>query len=349
MTDETPTNGWHIFKGNVDKPHNEIDDKLPPPPRWRDFKGDLKNAHEPPPLDGNDPEAYRGRKYQAGQEEVEMVNAAIYLRRPLLVTGPAGAGKSSLAYAVAWELSLGPVLHWPITTRSTIQDGLYSYDAIGRLQESQMSKPLAGDDQAACKAPDVGRFIRLGPLGTALLPTKRPRVLLIDEIDKSDIDLPNDLLNVFEEGRFPIHELVRMGEDQTTSVYPFKGNTPDVTVIGGEVICSAFPLVVLTSNGERELPKPFLRRCIRLDIPEPNEDKLADIVRSHFGADLETGEREALIQAFLTRRTPGSLATDQLLNAAYLTLAGINLRHVRDDGTSLLDAVLRRLDDSVRP
>ena len=140
-----------------------------------------------------------------------------------------------------------------------------------------------------------------------------------------------------------------MGEDQTTSVYPFKGNTPDVTVTGGEVICSAFPLVVLTSNGERELPKPFLRRCIRLDIPEPNEDKLADIVRSHFGADLETGEREALIQAFLTRRTPGSLATDQLLNAAYLTLAGINLRHVRDDGTSLLNAVLRRLDDSVRP
>ena len=173
MTDETPTNEWHIFKGNVEAPHAEID-KLPDPPRWRDFKGNLTNAHEPPPLDKEDPEAYRGRKYQAGPEEVEMVNAALYLRRPLLVTGPPGAGKSSLAYAVAWELSLGPVLHWPITTRSTIQDGLYSYDAIGRLQESQMGKPPAGDDQGACKAPDVGRFIRLAPWARPSCPRSGP-------------------------------------------------------------------------------------------------------------------------------------------------------------------------------
>jgi MoxR-like ATPase len=289
-------------------------------------------------------------KYKAGPEEVEMVNAALYLRRPLLVTGPPGAGKSSLAYSVAWELSLGKVLHWPITTRSTIEDGLYSYDAIGRLQESQMSRQGSGGDPTACPAPpDPGRFIRLGPLGTALLPARLPRVLLIDEIDKSDIDLPNDLLNAFEEGRFPIQELVRMGEEHTTHVYPWKGKNPDVAVTGGEVVCSAFPFVVLTSNGERELPKPFLRRCIRLDIREPNEDKLADIVRSHFGEDLDKGEREVLIQEFLTRRTPGSLATDQLLNAVYLTLAGIDVRHAPKDGKSLLDAVLRRLDDSVQP
>ena len=357
MTEENQTNQWHIFKGDGREPHNDIK-RLPEPPDWRAFKGDPANAHEPPPLDPEDPEAYRGKKYKAGPEEIEMVNAALYLRRPLLVTGPPGAGKSSLAYAVAWELSLGPVLHWPVTTRATIQDGLYSYDAIGRLQESQMGRPplltpvgdgVPAEGVPACVLPDPGRFIRLGPLGTALLPAERPRAVLIDEIDKSDIDLPNDLLNVFEEGRFPIPELVRLGEDHTTRVYAWKGRRPDVAVTGGEVLCSAFPFVVMTSNRERELPRPFLRRCIRLDIDDPTEEKLADIVRSHFGERLDKGERDVLIREFLNRRTPGSLATDQLLNAVYLTLAGINVRHAPEGGKSLLEAVLRRLDDAVRP
>src|SRR5262249_24910117 len=134
----------------------------------------------------------RGANYKASDNERELVNAAMVLRRPLLMTGKPGNGKSTLAYAVAWELNLGPVLRWPITTRATLQEALYRYDAVERLRDASMA--------GAGSAPQIGDYIRLGPLGTALIPAQRPRVLLIDEIDKSDIDLPNDLLNVLEEG-----------------------------------------------------------------------------------------------------------------------------------------------------
>src|SRR5262249_38678447 len=140
---------------------------------------------------------------------IELVNAALYLRRPLLITGRPGTGKSSLIYAVAWELRLGEVLRWSITSRSTLQQGLYHYDAIGRLQDSQ----LGGTTTEKRLPPDISKYLKLGPLGTALLPTARPRALLIDEIDKSDLDLPNDLLNIFEEGEFPIPELERFDQE----------------------------------------------------------------------------------------------------------------------------------------
>lgn len=131
-------------------------------------------------------------------EALELINAALYLRRPLLVTGEPGSGKSTLAHSVAYELGLGRVLQWPIVSRTELKDGLYTYDAIGRLQDAQLAERGTGRG-----SDDIGRYIRLGPLGTALLPAERPRVLLIDELDKSDIDLPNDLLNVVEEGSSP--------------------------------------------------------------------------------------------------------------------------------------------------
>ncbi|MFM6859063.1 MAG: MoxR family ATPase, partial [Dolichospermum sp.] len=115
-----------------------------------------------------------------------------------------GTGKTSLAYAVAYELGLGEVLHWPITTRTTLKDGLYSYDAIGRLQDAK--------DKDKDNLAEIGKYINLGSLGTALLPSEKPRVLLIDEIDKSDIDLPNDLLHIFEEGEFEIPVLRRIDD-----------------------------------------------------------------------------------------------------------------------------------------
>ncbi len=190
---------WKIFEGNRE-PHDGLD-RLPDPPNWRVFKDEQTRQQQ------------KGATFKARPEEIDLVNAALYLRRPLLITGKPGTGKTSLAYAVAHELKLGEVLYWPITTRTTLKDGLYNYDAIGRLQDSQQKEQAF--EGSGNTLQDIGKYIRLGPLGTALLPVtnlKRPRILLIDEIDKSDIDLPNDLLHAFEEGRYRIPELERIKE-----------------------------------------------------------------------------------------------------------------------------------------
>ena len=183
---------WWIFKG-TGQPHDGIA-RLPNPPAWREFKADIRDElmyHPERQFTGNASEVSRGKTFQANEEEIMLVNTALYLRRPLLVTGKPGTGKSSLAYAVAHELKLGRVLTWPITSRSSLTEAIYRYDAIGRLQDAQRTQ----------KDPDIGQFIRLGPLALALLPVDLPQVLLIDEIDKSNIDLPNDLLNIFGGGR----------------------------------------------------------------------------------------------------------------------------------------------------
>ena len=296
---------WKIFEG-TNTPHDGLD-RLPDPPNWRVFKDEATRQQQ------------RGATFKARPEEIDLVNAALYLRRPLLITGKPGTGKSSLAYAVAHELKLGEVLYWPITTRTTLKDGLYNYDAIGRLQHTQQ-----GDQKDRL---GIGKYIRLGPLGTALLPVdnpRRPRILLIDEIDKSDIDLPNDLLHVFEEGRYRIPELERIKEVlpkvEVSTAYATQDLITEISE--GRVQANAFPFVLLTSNGERDFPPPFLRRCIRLDMCEPNEDKLAEIVQQHLKQADVLAEADPIIKAFLRQRDQEGkdLATDQLLSAIYLLL-----------------------------
>lgn len=299
---------WKIFK-NDGGIHSNWWDDFPEPPSWRRFDDQIDE---------------RKKKFVAPENAIEVVNAALYLRRPLLVTGNPGTGKSSLAYAVASELGLGEVLKWPITTRTTLQDGLYRYDAIARLRDSQKNK----DDEAP---QDIGRFIQLGPLGTALIPNKdspkKPRMLLIDEIDKSDIDLPNDLLNVFEDGEFDIPELVRIKEETKEGVtvatyYRKQAEERSYLVKEGQVKAQTFPVVIMTSNGEREFPPAFLRRCLRLEIPNPQEEALKRIVQQHLKNESTEFQQEMneLIREFLELQTTEerNLATDQLLNAIYL-------------------------------
>ena len=270
----------------------------PPSPPWRTF-----------PVVG--PDDGGPATFQATPDLVTAVNAALHLRRPLLLTGSPGSGKSSVAEAVAHELRLGKVLRWHVTSRSTLEEAIYRYDALGRLQHQQ----LHNQD-------DITMFLRLGPLGTALVSStyEKPRVLLIDELDKGELDLPGDLLNVLERGEYEIAELNRSGETPL-SIRGSDGHD-SYLIERGHISCGAFPFVVMTSNGEREFPGPFLRRCIRVKLETPDVDLLTRIVSAHFDESTAAAQRD-LVSAFAERlRSRGTarptLAIDQLLNAVFL-------------------------------
>ncbi|NJM62737.1 MAG: AAA domain-containing protein [Oscillatoriales cyanobacterium RU_3_3] len=326
---------WQIFQGNTE-PHDGIDRLLEiEAPSWRRFANSTVSA------DSKSDDEYwqklqeiaqtrlrdiiRGQSFRVPQLDsdpdknqptvVDAVNAALYLRRPLLITGKPGSGKTNLAYAIARELKLGPMLVWSVTARSNLQQGLYQYDAIARLQDAQLSQT----DASKHNYRNIGQYIRLGPIGTAFLPSQRPRVLLIDEVDKSDINLSNDLLNLLEEGRYEIPELRRLAKRGEAKQQVESEDGLDVEIESGQVQCQAFPMVVMTSNGEREFSSAFLRRCVRVQMPTPEKAALTSIVKTHLGNKL-TAEFESVINEFVDRNKDNEvdLATDQLLNTLYL-------------------------------
>lgn len=314
MTKHDPKD-WRIYRGDG----LVRDEWVPPePPAWRPRRAD---APAEPPLSRmplSEAAKHNGERYQATEEIVRIVNAALHLRRPLLITGAPGTGKSTLIDAIAHELKLGEPLRWSVTSRSTLREALYNYDAIGRAQH-RPEETIDGE------VLEIGHFIELGPLGTSMLPTARPRALLIDEIDKADIDLPNDLLNVLEEGRFSIPELSRLGSREY-GVFTRDGRE-QATIAGGRVECFEYPLVVMTSNGERDFPAAFLRRCLQLRMPDPCEDvdRLNAIVAAHLGKSAAS-DADAMIRQFMARAQEGEvLATDQLLNAIQLVMGAYSM------------------------
>src|SRR5574338_1316525 len=187
------------------------------------------------------------QNYVATQDLMLAVNAAITLKRPLLVKGEPGTGKTMLAEEVAQALSM-PLLQWHVKSTTKAQQGLYEYDAVTRLRDSQL-----GDERVK----DIRNYIKRGKLWDAFASDERP-VLLIDEIDKADIEFPNDLLQELDRMEFFVYET-------------------------GETIRAANrPIVIITSNNEKELPDAFLRRCFFHYIKFPDAETMRAIIEVHF-------------------------------------------------------------------
>ncbi len=198
------------------------------------------------------------------------VNAAITLERPLLVKGEPGTGKTELAREIAASLGL-ELLEWSVKSTTKAQQGLYEYDAVSRLRDSQL-----GDERVQ----DVSNYIRPGKLWEAFAAPER-RVLLIDEIDKADIEFPNDLLQELDRMEFHVYET-------------------------GETIRAKHrPIVIITSNNEKELPDAFLRRCFFHYIAFPDAETLEQIVEVHHPGIKKELVRAALTQFYEIRETPG--------------------------------------------
>jgi MoxR-like ATPase len=244
------------------------------------------------------------------------VNCAIALERPLLVRGEPGTGKTVLAEAIATGLG-APLIHWPVKSTTRAQDGLYLYDTVQRLYDSRF-----GDGDVK----DIRRYIKLGPLGEAFASEQRV-VLLIDEVDKADIEFPNDLLHELDRMRFTISE------------------TRD------EVAATVRPVVIITSNAEKELPDAFLRRCVFHYIEFPDRELMTRIVKVHH-PQLDKQLLEQALSAFYALRDEASLrkrpSTSELIDwIAALKRAGLASKDL-DRGLPFLGVLLKREQDLVQ-
>ncbi|MEH2459171.1 AAA family ATPase [Nostoc sp.] len=208
--------------------------------------------------------------YLPDPELVEAVSLAICLQRPLLLKGEPGCGKTQLARAVAYELGLD-FKAWYIKSTSRAKDGLYTYDAIGRLRDAQLTASNRLTPEQNQRIDNPSSYISWGALGEAFL-SEKVTVVLIDEIDKADIDFPNDLLLELDQRCFIVDETRQM----------IKANIP--------------PIVFITSNDEKDLPDAFLRRCLFHYVEFPNQERLLAIINAHFPAESETLVKKAIIR-----------------------------------------------------
>jgi len=243
------------------------------------------------------------------------VNVALALERPLLVKGEPGTGKTLLAEAIAEALDL-TLLRWHVKSTTRAQDGLYVYDTVQRLYDSRF-----GDGDVK----DIRRYIKLGPLGQAFASDKRV-VLLIDEVDKADLEFPNDLL----------HEIYRM-----------RFFIPET---GDEIVAKQRPVVVVTSNNEKELPDAFLRRCVFHFIDFPTKELMRDIVEVHH-PKLDEKLVEQAMQTFYQiremRRLRKRPSTSELIDwISALKLSGV--KHVKlESNLPFLGTLLKKEQDLI--
>ncbi len=238
--------------------------------------------------------------YIADAELRQIVNVALALEKPLLIRGEPGTGKTLLAEAVADAMDM-PLIRWHVKSTTDADDGLYHYDTVQRLNDSRF-----GDGDVS----DIASYIDLGPLGQAFDAEERS-VLLIDEIDKADLEFPNDLLHELDAMRFVIDET------------------------GREVVAKQRPFVLITSNAEKELPDAFLRRCLFHYIDFPGPQLMRQIVEVHH-PDLEERLLDACLQRFYALRDQPQLrkrpSTSELIDwIGALKRAGIDLASHTED------------------
>ncbi|MGB0250720.1 MAG: MoxR family ATPase [Rhodobacteraceae bacterium] len=243
--------------------------------------------------------------YVATEDLTVAVNAAVLLERPLLIKGEPGTGKTELAKQVASALGLD-LIEWNIKSTTKAQQGLYEYDAVSRLRDSQL-----GDERVR----DVGNYIRKGKLWTAFEANQKV-VLLIDEIDKADIEFPNDLLQELDKMAFHVYET------------------------GETVAAKNRPVVIITSNNEKELPDAFLRRCFFHYISFPDQDTMRQIVKVHYPDIKEQLLTTALTQFYEIREQQGlkkKPSTSEVLDWLKLLLAeDLSPEDLKQDAGNLL-------------